>query len=507
MSGMTFRLRSAAISLAAYGACMASHAADCDALRNLNLEHVEVSIAANVTAGGLQLDLPGPFGAATNAALRGAPAFCRVALTARPTSDSQIQIEVWLPAENWNGRLQSVGNGAWAGSIGYTALAEAVGNGYAAASTDTGHMGNTVEFAVGHPEKLVDFAYRAVHEMTLAAKAVVRAYYAQPADYAYFVGCSTGGRQALAEAQRYPGDYDGIIAGAPAYYPTHIQGMQVWTAAIGQRAPGAALTEDDFVLANDAVIKACDTLDGVADGVIENPAACSFDAASLVCKSGAADGCLSPLKAETVALIHRGPADSSGRVLHPGLSLGSERNWRTLSGDAPLSLAAETYGTLVYGDPHWDYRTFDAERDFAVGVERIGALMDSNDSNLEPFLVRGGKLLLYHGWNDPGIPAMGTVQYYESVLTSVDADQADDGVRLFMVPGMNHCRGGVGTDRFDAVSALDRWVSRDQAPARIEAERVVEGETVRSRPLCAYPQVAVYDGTGSTDRSENFVCK
>lgn len=503
---MTFQHRAAALLLAACGAGGVSQAADCSALETLDLGHVEVTLAAPVSAGGLQLDLPGPFGAASNTALREASAFCRVALTARPTADSEIEIEVWLP-EVWNGRLQSVGNGAWAGSIGYTALAEAVKSGYAAASTDTGHTGNTVEFAIGHPEKLIDFAHRAVHEMTLAAKAVVRAYYERPADYAYFVGCSTGGRQALAEAQRYPDDYDGIISGAPAYYPTHLQGMQVWTAAIGHRATGAALTVDDFALVNDAVIDACDTLDGVADGVIENPAACRFDPGSLVCESGASDRCLSPLKAETVALIHRGPADSRGRVLFPGLSPGSERGWSTLSGNAPLSLAAETYGTLVYGDPSWDYRTFDAERDFAVGVERIGALMNSNDADLEPFFARGGKLLLYHGWNDPGIPAMGTVHYYESVLASVGAEQAEGGVRLFMVPGMNHCRGGVGTDRFDAVSALDRWVSRDEAPVRIEAERVVEGETVRSRPLCPYPQVAVFDGTGSTDLSENFVCE
>jgi len=504
---MMIRYRLAALALVACGASAAVQAADCNAVENLDLDHVDVAIAEAVSAGGLQLDLPGPFGAATNDALRAAPALCRVALTARPSADSEIQIEVWLPAENWNGRLQSVGNGAWAGSIGYAALAEAVGNGYAAASTDTGHVGNSVEFAVGHPEKLVDFAHRAVHEMTLAAKAAVLAYYGRPADYAYFVGCSTGGRQALAEAQRYPGDYDGIVSGAPAYYPTHLQGMQVWSAAIGHRAPGAALTEDDFELVNDAVVAACDTLDGVADGVIENPAACSFDAASLVCQNGATTSCLSPLKAETVALIHRGPADSGGRVLFPGLAPGSERGWTTLSGDAPLSLAAETYRTLVFGDPSWDYRKFDPERDFAVGVERIGSLMNSNDPNLDPFLASGGKLLLYHGWNDPGIPAMGTVNYYESVRASVGAEKADTGVRLFMVPGMNHCRGGVGTDRFDAVSALDRWVSQDQAPERIEAERVVGGETVRTRPLCPYPQVAVYDGTGSTDLAENFVCR
>jgi feruloyl esterase len=484
----------------------AAWGASCEDLAALQLPHAAVTAAEPIAAGAFQPEarsLP----AATIAALAQAPAFCRVAITSRPSQDSDIKIEVWLPTAGWNGRLQAVGNGGWAGTISYPALANAVRNGYAAASTDTGHTGNTVAFAVGHPEKLIDFVHRAVHEMAVLGKAVVTAHYAKAAERAYFAGCSTGGRQALTTVQRYPNDFDGVVAGAAAYYPSHLQGMQVWTAAIAQRAPGAALDRDDFALVNKAVLGVCDTLDGVADGVIENPRQCAFDASSLVCNATSSAQCLSPAQAATVNMTHAGPADRAGRSLFPGLSRGSELGWNTLSGDRPLTLAAETYGTLVFGDPDWDYRTFDAARDFPIGAERIGALMDSNDPNIAPFLSRGGKLILYHGWNDPGIPAQSTVNYYETVKATVAPALANAGVSLFMVPGMNHCGGGVGTDTFDAVAALDRWVSQGEAPRRIEATRVVDGNVVRTRPLCPFPQVAVYDGTGSTDASDNFVCR
>lgn len=486
----------------------AAEAAGCDALPALEIPNVEIRAADIVAAGAFESPESGPFAAATNATLKTLPEFCRATLTSRPSNDSEIRIEVWMPTTGWNGMLQSVGNGGWAGSIRYGALAEAVARGYAAASTDTGHEGGTVEFAIGHPEKLVDFAHRAVHEMTVAAKAIVASHYEQGPDHAYFVGCSTGGRQALAEAQRYPSDYDGIVAGAPAYHPSHLQGMQVWTSAITNRSAGASLDAEALDIVNEAVVNACDTLDGVADGVIENPHDCRFDPASLVCSaSGGGDRCLTPEQVETVAMIYEGPTDSEGTPLFHGLARGSELGWRMLSGEAPLSLADATYRYLVFDDPDWDFRSFDAERDLAIGAERIGALMNSTDPDLTPFIESGGKLLLYHGWNDPGIPADATVAYYESVLETIDPEAAESGIRLFMVPGMNHCRGGVGTDTFDAVSALDDWVRSGNAPDRIEAARVEDGATVRTRPLCPYPETAIYDGSGSTNSSESFSCR
>jgi feruloyl esterase len=480
--------------------------ADCDDVRALELPHTEIAAAESIVAGAHRVSA-GPFGGGVNTALAEAPAFCRVALVARPSADSEINIEIWLPSEGWNGRVLATGNGGWAGSIGYSALASGLGEGYAVAGTDTGHTGGSVEFAVGHPEKLTDFAHRAVHDMAVSAKAVAAAHYGRAPEHAYFSGCSTGGRQALTAAQRYPADFDGIVAGASAYYPSHLQGMQVWAAAVNMGDAGPILDGAAFTLLNERVVASCDTLDGVADGVLENPRACGFDPRSLVCATPGEGACLTPQQAETAAALSAGPVDASGRSLFPGLARGSESGWNTLSGARPLGLAADTYGTLVFADPDWDFRAFDAARDIAIGAERIGALMDANDPDVSQFLSRGGKLILYHGWNDPGIPPEATIRYYEALVATVPERLAADGVRLFMVPGMNHCQGGVGTDNFDLVAALNTWLGDDAAPQRIEAARIVRGETVRTRPLCPYPAVASYDGSGSTDAAENFVCR
>ncbi len=481
--------------------------ADCDALSGRHFGATQVTTATAVEAGQFRLPPGTRSSARTDAVLATLPEFCRIEAVAAPSEDSAIGIEMWLPESEWNGKLLAVGNGAWAGSISYGALADAVADGYAATSTDTGHRGNSVEFAIGHPEKLVDFAHRAVHEMALAAKAIVEVHYSRAADQAYFSGCSTGGRQALTAAQRYPEDFDGIIAGAPAYYPTHIQGTQVWIAAVNANQRGEPLGPEEFDLLYAASTDACDTIDGVADGVIEDPTVCAFDPFSLVCSTDDTAGCLSPQQADTATLTYRGPTDDLGRIIFPGLAIGSESGWRTLSSERPLSLAFDTYAQLVFEDPQWDFRTFDAARDIPYAVEKIGDLMDAADADISAFVEHGGKLILYHGWSDPGIPAAGTVRYYDDVKGTLGTATAADSVRLFMVPGMGHCAGGTGTDRFDAVAALDTWVREDAAPERIEAARMRGTEPVRTRPLCAWPKTAVYDGTGDSDASENFECR
>jgi hypothetical protein len=510
-------------------AASAAVAADCTDLAGLALPGVEIVAAAAVAPGAFEPP-GGGFARFGGQAYQALPAFCRVEAVARPAAGSAIGIEVWLPAAGWNGKLLGVGNGGWAGSIGHAALAGALADGYAAASTDTGHAGGSPDFALEHPDKLIDFAHRAVHEMTVVGKAVTTAFYERTAERAYFSGCSTGGRQALAAAQRYPGDYDGIVAGAPAYYPSHIQGMQVWTNAVAERSEAARLDVDDFRLVNEAAIAACDLIDGVADGVIEDPRACGFDPGVLACATDGDAACLGPEQIETVRQIYQGPADRAGRSIFPGLARGSEAGWATLAGPEPLSLALETYRLLVYGaygdddgaalgdddgalggddgdEPGWDYRGFDAETDIARAVQRIGPLMDSNDPDLSGFVEQGGRLLLYHGWNDPGIPPEGTIRYYDAVQEALGPARAADSVRLFLVPGMNHCGGGTGTDQFDAVAALDRWLETGAAPERIHAERRAGGELVRSRPLCPYPSVAVHDGAGDTDDAASFACR
>src|SRR5579862_781293 len=426
-------------------------ATPCENLAKLALPRASVTLAEPVAAGQLTL----PAGAPNFGNL---PAICRVAATLEPSNDSAIRIEVWMPASTWNGKLESVGNGAWAGSISYRDLATAVTAGYAAASTDTGHTETTAAFVVGHPEKLIDFAYRAVHEMTLAAKAIVAAYYEKAPAREYFNGCSTGGRQALAEAQRYPDDYDGIVAGAAANYPSHLQGAQVWTTEITNQSDGY-IPPAKYQLIHKAVLEACDALDGVKDRVLEDPRRCHFDPQSIACKGpeqgGDSPTCLTAAQVEVARKIYAGP----GAAIFPGLERGSELGWATLSGPKPMALAAETYQYLVFKDPNWDYLKFEAARDIAKADKEIGPAMNSIDPNLKPFFKHGGKLLMYHGWADPGIAPQNSVNYFTSVEDAVGGKAAaENSIRLFMVPGMGHCRGGDGTDDFDAIGALASWV-------------------------------------------------
>jgi feruloyl esterase len=480
-------------------------ATPCKSLAKLALPHATITLAQAVDTGQLRLPagavptfpgaLPPNFGSL--------PAICRVAATLKPTTDSDIHIEVWMPAAStWNGKLESVGNGAWAGNISYRDLATAVTAGWAAASTDTGHTETTAVFVVGHPEKLIDFAYRAVHEMTLAAKPIVAAYYRKNPMRAYFNGCSTGGRQALTEAQRYPADYDGIVAGAAANYPTHLQGAQVWTTEITNQSDGY-IPPAKYQLIHKAVLEACDALDGVKDRVLEDPRRCHFDPQVLACKGPDAPTCLTAAQVEVARKIYAGP----GASIFPGLERGSELGWATLSGPKPMALAAETYQYLVFHDPNWDYLKFDAARDIAEADRIIGPTMNSIDPNLKPFFSHGGKLLMYHGWADPGIAPENSVNYFSSVQRALGGrSETNNSILLFMVPGMGHCAGGDGTDDFDKIGTLDAWVETNRAPASIPAAHKTNGVIDRTRPLCYYPAKAYYKGSGSTDDAANFVC-
>jgi len=506
-------------------------AGSCESLSSLSLPNTTITMAQPVAAGAFTPP-PAPRGAggargARGDGARGAggargaerpptfdyktmPAFCRVGATLKPTADSDIKIEVWLPAGGWNGKLQSVGNGAWAGSIGYTSMGPALVGGYAVASTDTGHTGNGANFVLGHPEKLIDYSYRSVHEMTVAAKAIVDAFYGDRPKYTYFNGCSTGGKQALTEAQRYPLDFDGIIAGASAIYATHLQGMQTWVGQIAHQTEAAMIPAAKLTVLKNAVISACDALDGVKDGVLEDPRVCKFDPKALECKNGDGPSCLTAPQVELARKIYQGPTDKKGKALFPGLEHGTEANWGGMAGLAgaqPMSLAVETFSHVTYQNPNWDYHTFDFERDVAAADKAVGAIMNSIDPNLKPFFDHGGKLLMYHGWADPGIPPRNSVNYYTSVVDKVGKAKTADSIRLFMVPGMGHCNGGDGTSTFDKVTPLAEWVEKGKAPDQIIASRTRMGVTDRTRPLCPYPQVAKYKGTGSTDDASNFVCK
>jgi len=435
------------------------------------------------------------------------PSFCRMAGVLKPSKDSNINFEVWLPLPAaWNGKFEAVGNGGWAGSMqGYPAMEAGVRRGYATAGTDTGHNasdGPSGAFALGHPEKVIDFAYRAVHEMTVKAKAVIQAFYGRAPTFSYFNGCSTGGRQALMSAQRYPEDFDGIIAGAPANYQTHLHAADMDRGIQIRKDPANLLTRAQTSFLNQAVLNACDANDGVRDGILDDPRQCKFDPGTLQCKAGASENCFTPNQVAAIRRAYAPTKTKDGRLIFPGYQPGSETGWTVIrSGGAPGALEMDTFRYLTHQDANWDWRTFDLDRDVALADKRVG-FINAIDPDLTKFKQRGGKLLIYHGWNDTAIPTENSVNYYTSVLEKMGKNQ-DDWLRLFMIPGAGHCRGGPGPNEFDGLAVMERWRESGIAPDRIIGANTAAGLT---RPLCPYPQIAQYDGKGDPKDAASFAC-
>jgi feruloyl esterase len=460
--------------------------------------------------------LPVAAGAFTQAGGRGGaaqfsdlPAFCRVAATLTPSSDSDIKIEVWLPASGWNGKFLAVGNGGWNGNIDTNALAAGLRRGYATASTDTGHQGGGGPW-MDRPEKRIDFGYRAVHEMTVKAKVVVNAYYGNTARLSFFQGCSAGGRQGMKAAQRFPEDFDGIVAGAPAVNTTGRATFSVWVAQqLRKEGDASYIPAAKYPAIHEAVLQACDALDGVTDRVLENPRRCAFDPVVLACKSGDADTCLTAPQVESARALYKAVVNSrTQKEIFPGLERGSEMGWSTFGGLQPFGMGTQMYQFMVFKNPAWDYKTLNFDTDMALVDQIEGGAINALDPNLKAFVAKGGKLIQYHGWADQQIPSGSSVRYYESVVSAMGgARTITNNYRLFMVPGMGHCGGGDGTANFDMLTALEQWVEKSQSPDSIPASRVVDGRVDRTRPLCAYPQAASYKGSGSTDEAANFVCR
>jgi feruloyl esterase len=413
-------------------------------------------------------------------------------------------------------------------------LGMALRNGYAATATDTGHTGSPVDaaWALGHPAKVVDFGHRGIHEMTRVAKAVTQAFYAKAPQHSYFAGCSDGGREALMEAQRYPEDFDGILAGAPANYWTGLLTMAaVDTQALTMNAASFIPPAKIPTIAA-AVNAACDELDGVRDGVLNDPRHCRFNPATIQCKAGEdSDKCLTVAQATALRTIYAGPHDSLGKEVFPGYLPGAEGGqggWGLwITGPAPAKslmalFAIGYFSNLVYEKSDWDYKTFALEPAMKLAEEKTANALNAIDSDLGRFKSRGGKLILYHGWNDPAIPAVNAVNYYESVVAKMGQGNADSFVRLYMVPGMQHCGDGPGVDSFGQVgnlsfddpqpsvdAALDQWVEKGTAPGTIIASKYAGSDhehAIVTRPLCAYPQVAKYKGKGDINEAGSFVC-
>jgi feruloyl esterase len=487
-----------------------SAAASCESLTNLSVPEAKITSATVVAAGAFVppptggADLGGPSSTAQFGHL---PAFCRVTATLTPSSDSDIKIEVWLPASDWNGKLQSVGNGGWAGVISYGALAGGLAGGYATASTDTGHTSNGGSFALGHPEKMTDFAYRSVHAMTVAAKQIIAAFYGQGPEISYWNGCSTGGRQGLTEAQRYPLDYNAIIAGAPANNRIH---LYIWSMSVAQtvhKDEASYIPPNKYAMIHKAVLDACDSLDGLQDGLIGDPRRCHFDPKALACKGSDEPSCLTGPQVETAQRIYSAAKNPrTGQEIYPGLEPGSELGWAIHAGPQPSSYAIDGFRYVTFKNPDWDYRALNLDSDVAFAEKVDNGATSAMDPNLKEFFGHGGKLLMYHGWSDPNIAPLNSINYYQSVLKTMGA-AADDSIRLFLFPGMGHCGGGDGPNTFDVMGALAKWFEKGQAPSQVLASHRTNGVVDRTRPICAYPRVAAYEGTGSVDDAANFVCK
>jgi feruloyl esterase len=502
------RLRTVALALVCLAAwAPRADAASCESLASLALPQATVTAAESVAAGAFVPPGPPPSAAASRI-LSIAPAFCRVTATLTPTSDSDIKIEVWLPSSGWNGKFQAVGNGGWLGSIPYAGLGEALFGGYATAATDTGHVGNTAAFALGHPEKLIDFGYRAVHEMTARAKMIVDAFYGRAPSLSIWNGCSQGGRQGIAEAVRYPADFDAVIAGAPAVNYMHLHAGRIAMNRTVNASPEAVIPPAKYPVVHRAALAACDARDGLVDGVIENPAVCTFDPKVLQC-TGQDDGsCLTPAQVQSAQAMYAGATHpgTKARVLS-GLAHGAELGWAVLGSPAPILLAADAFKYIVNKDPAWEGARFDPALDFdrAFAADPDDAVSSTNP-DLRPFFARGGKLLLYHGWSDPQVTPYNTIEFFQKVVAANGGAGVGTSVQLYMVPGMNHCNGGPGTDTFDKVAAMESWIATGKAPARIDASHRTNGVVDRTRPLCPFGQVARWDGGGRIDAASSFSC-
>lgn len=526
--------------IAAIFACTAhaqSTANTCEALAKLAIPQAKITSAESIAAGALTMPTPGgqAQAAAVSAFFKSLPAFCRIAVDATPSSDSDIKIEVWLPASGWNGKFQGQGNGGFAGSIDYRSMGVALTQNYATASTDTGHAatagGPSAAWALNHPEKITDFGYRAIHLMTQIAKSLATSYYGSGPQHSYFSACSNGGRQALMEAQRYPEDYDGIIAGAPANYWTHLLAGGIWNTQALALDPASYISARKLPALAAAVNDSCDKLDGVADGILNDPRQCHFDPNVLLCKDAEADSCLTAPQITALKKIYEGSHDSHGKLIYPGYLPGAEvggngwAGWITGATNPHNSLGFEFgvgfFADMVYGKEDWDILHANLDDATSAADQKLAAVLNATSADLAAFKARGGKLIIYHGWNDPAISALNTINYYNSVIAKMGQQNADSFVRVFMIPGMQHCGGGPGADNFGAtVSAaptdaqhslelsLEQWVEKGAAPSTVISTKFTQGTRTpaMTRPLCAYPQSAKYNGTGDTNSAASFTC-
>ncbi len=482
-------------------------AANCEGIAGLSLQNTTITSAKSVAAGSFT-----PTG---GRGLENLPAFCQVQGIIKPTDVSAIHFEVWMPVEKWNGKFEAVGNGGLAGSISFPAMATALRNGYATASTDTGHTAQEPRTWLENRERVIDYSYRGLHLTVVAAKQIINAYYVTPAKYSYYTGCSYGGKQGLMEAQRFPADFDGIVAGHAANYWTRQMTSEVWNGVVTS-SPETNLSEEKLKLVQDAVMESCDALDGAKDGIINDVARCHFDPKKLLCKGADGPNCLTAAQVGAVEKIYSGPVNPrTGEKIYPGLFPGGEVGWGK-AGNMPVINRKDSSGVssndfmryALFHNPDWAFRTFDFDRDVKKLEDTWGEITNAVNPDLSEFRKLGHKLIYYHGTVDPLVPAQNGINYYERVA----AKQKDAGAfyRVFLVPGLYHCAGGPGTTAFDLIPAAAEWRETGKAPERIVATKYIDNRpgngVALTRPLCVYPLVARYKGSGDVNDAANWSC-
>jgi hypothetical protein len=447
------------------------------------------------------------------------PGYCKISGSARPTSDSDIRFAVMIPeGGTWNGRYLQVGNGGFAGAIPEKDMFAALAQGYAVAGTDDGHQSASpidASWALNHPEKQIDFGYRALKETTDAAKMIIRAYAGAAPKFSYFQGCSDGGREAMMEAQRYPKDFDGIVAGDPASHFTDTVAQAVWNFQ-ATRVPESYLSPDTLKMVQAEAVKQC----GDEDGVIEDPLSCHFQIAKIRCKGGRTSSCLTGGQIATLHKLYTGVRNlHTGQQVLSGYSPGSEgeaAGWpRWISGTVPGDKQTLSYGFasnffryIVFADPSYDIGKLNFDSDIAMTEAKFGATFNSDDPDLSAFRKRGGKLIQYHGWTDPAIPTLASIKYYRLVQKKIGP--TGNFYRLFLAPGMLHCGGGPGPNVIETLPAITAWVEKSRPPEFLIATKYENDDPAlpvkRTRPLCVFPAHAEWDGKGDKARLKSFRC-
>lgn len=462
----------------------------CATLEALKLQDVAITGAASVAAGIRDV------------------AHCRVA----GRIDKEINFAVLLP-DRWNGSFFGGGEGGFAGTVENQARPN-LNLGFATAGTDTGHQadGMDASWALGNPERQINFGHRGIHRMTEVARAIVKAYYGVAPRHAYFYGCSNGGREALMEAQRYPADYDGIVSCAPAMDITNITVAFIAKARLAFPNPNSresVITDDALALLESKVLEACDAIDGVQDGLLSDPRSCRFDVAKLPACPGdrPASSCVTSAQRTAIAGIYA-PVVSGGKPIYPGQPFGVERGWHGwVAGPSPSmawSFGTQFYKYFVFGRPDWDERTYDFSK-WSIETREVASRVNADNPDLSAFKARGGKLILSHGWADPAINPLRTIEYYEQVVAR--DPRAPAFVRLFLMPGVLHV-GGLGPDDVDWTAAIVDWVEHGRAPDSLVARKAAEnGQPASSGTLCPYPQRAIYDGKGNMASASSYRCR